>query len=255
MFFDSHCHINDQHFASDIDGYITRAKEAGVTNLLVIAWDIASSIKAIQIANSYEGVYAAVGIHPVDAVKTPLSDLDILATLLTRPKVVALGEIGLDYHWITDKEGKDIQNTFFIKQIAMANKFKLPIVVHMREATNATFEILKANKVNESGVMHCYSGSAEMAHEFIKLGFYIGIGGPVTYLNAVDPKLVAAAVPADKFLIETDAPYLSPHPFRGKTNESYRIPVIAEAICKIRNLTMEQLAYLTTRNTKRLLKL
>lgn len=255
MFFDTHCHLNDVRFKDDIEGYVNRAKDAGVSHLLVIAWDLESSKLAIKLAERFPFVYAAVGIHPVDAVKTPKEHLLKLEPLLVHPKVVALGEIGLDYHLIKDEKERTVEHEFFIAQIKLANKYHKPVVIHMRDATNDTYEVLKNNTPLYSGIMHSYSGSKEMVTNFIKLGMYIGLGGPVTYLNAKDPKEVASFVPANKLLLETDAPYLSPHPFRGKTNESSRIPVIAETIAALRGLSVEELANLTFRNATRLLKI
>lgn len=255
MYIDTHCHINAKVFNSDPGGYVKRAKEAGVSKFIVVSWDIASSRDAIKHAETFAEVYAAVGIHPVDAVSTPLSDLVMLEELLSHPKVVALGEIGLDYHWVKEKDEQKIEHDFFIAQLALANKMKKPVIIHMREATSDTFEILKAHPPTYHGVMHSYSGSAEMAREFLKLGMYIGLGGPVTFLNAKDPKLVASVVPSDKLLLETDAPYLAPHPYRGKTNESKYLPLIAETIAEIRNISKEELATLTSTNAARLFKL
>lgn len=255
MFFDTHCHLNDKAFKEDIEGYIERAKKVGVTHLLVIAWDISSSRKAISLSEQYPNVYAAVGIHPVDAVKTPKSDLLKLEALLHHPKVVALGEIGLDYHWIKDEKERRIEKEFFIAQIALANKYKKPVVIHMRDAINDTYQVLSANRPLYNGIMHSYSGPKEMVKEFVDLGFYIGLGGPVTYLNAKEPKEVAKVVPKDRLLLETDAPYLSPHPFRGRQNESSRIPLIAEMIANLRDESVEEIAKQTTANARRLLKI
>ncbi len=255
MYFDTHCHINANQFRDDINGYVERAQKAGVSHLIVVGWDIESSRKAIKIAERFPSVYAAVAIHPVDAVTTPLSHLAILETLLVHPKVVALGEIGLDYHWIKDPQERAIEHDFFKKQIALANAYKKPVIIHMRDATNDTYQILKANPVLFHGVMHSYSGSVEMMKSFLDLGFYIGLGGPVTFKNAVEPKEVARLVPHDKLLIETDAPYLTPHPYRGKTNESSYIPLIATEIAALRALPLPELASITFSNAKALFKI
>ena len=255
MFFDTHCHLNDKAFKDDIEGYIERAKKEGVSRLLIIAWDVASSKKAIAIADKYNNVYAAVGIHPVDAVKTPRSDLKKIEALLHHPKVVALGEIGLDYHWIKDEKERLIEKEFFIAQIELANKYKKPVVIHMRDAINDTYQTLKSNLPLYNGIMHSYSGPKEMVKDFIDLGFYIGLGGPVTYLNAKEPKEVAKVVPSDRLVIETDAPYLSPHPFRGRLNESKRIPIIAEMIATLREVSVNEIAKITTENARRLFKI
>lgn len=255
MFIDTHCHLNDERFQDDIEGYLHRAQNVGVTTLLVIGWDIASSRRAISLAEKHDQVYAVVGIHPVDAVKTNEQDLRELETLLGHPKVVALGEIGLDYYWIKDEKERKREHFFFIEQIKIANKYQKPIVIHMRDATEDTFDVLSAHKPTFGGVLHSYSGSAAMAQRFMNLGMYIGLGGPVTYLNAKEPKEVAKVVTSDRLLLETDAPYLSPHPFRGKTNESSRIPIIAAEIATLRQKSVIDLANETTANAKRLFNL
>lgn len=255
MYFDTHCHLNAKDFKEDVAGYVERAAKAGVTHLLVVGWDIESSKNAVALAERFPNVYAAVAIHPVDAVTTPLSDLEVLETLLVHPKVVALGEIGLDYHWIKNIDERAIEHDFFKKQIALANKYQKPVVIHMRDATNDTYQILKANPLLFHGVMHSYSGSTEMMKAFLDLGFYIGLGGPVTFKNAIDPKVVAKDVPADKLLLETDAPYLTPHPYRGKTNESSYIPLIATEIAALRSLPLAELASITFSNAKALFKI
>ncbi len=255
MFFDTHCHLNNNAFKDDVEGYINRAKAEGVNHLLVIAWDITSSRKAIALAEAHENVYAAVGIHPVDAVKTPKSHLHILETLLTHEKVVALGEIGLDYHWIKDEKERKIEHDFFIAQIELANKYKKPVIIHMRDATLDTYNVLNKNRPLYSGIMHSYSGSKEMVKDFLELGFYIGLGGPVTYLNAKEPKEVAKVVPLDRLLLETDAPYLSPHPFRGKQNESSRLPIIAKVISELHGQSLEEIGETTTKNAMTLFKI
>ncbi|TAH56717.1 MAG: TatD family deoxyribonuclease [Bacillota bacterium] len=255
MFFDTHCHLNDRRYENDIEGYVERAKKAGVNYLLIVAWDVKSSKKAIKIAERFNNVYAAVGIHPVDAVKTPKSDLKELEKLLTHPKVIALGEIGLDYHWIKDEKERAIEHDFFVMQIELANKYRKPVLIHMRDATNDTYEVLKNNTPKYQGIMHSYSGSKEMALRFMDLGMYISLGGPVTFLNAHEPKEVASVVSEERLLLETDAPYLTPHPYRGKLNESANIPLIAEAIATIRNVSVEKVGEFTTKNAKTLFKL
>lgn len=252
MYFDSHCHINSYKYAKLEEAYVRDANAVSVNYFVVVGWDIASSEHAIKLAEQFAGVYAAVGIHPVDSVKTNLSDLTKLEKLLTHPKVVALGEIGLDYHWIKDKDERDKQKDFFIKQLAIANKHKKPVIIHMRDATNETYLVLKEHRPLYQGVMHSYSGSAEMVKNFLALDFYIGLSGPVTFLNAKTPKEVAKTVPLDRLLIETDAPYLTPHPHRGQTNGSHFIPLIAKEIAELRNLSVADIGAKTTYNAKKL---
>ena len=255
MFIDTHCHLNDERFKDDIEGYIKRAQNEGVNQLLVIGWDVISSQVAIHLAETFPNVYAVVGVHPVDAVKTNLDDLIEIEKMLSHPKVVALGEIGLDYYWIKDAAEREREHTFFIEQINIANKHQKPIVIHMRDATEDTYQVLLNHKPIMGGVLHSFSSSSEMALKFVKLGMHIGLGGPVTYLNAKEPKEVAKVVPSDRLLLETDAPYLSPHPFRGKTNESARVPLIGQVIADLRGVSLDVLADQTTSNAKRLFKL
>lgn len=255
MLFDTHCHLNDKRYETDIEGYVERAKKVGVNYLLVVAWDVDSSKKAIDLAEKFENVFAAIGIHPVDAVNTPKSDLKELEKLITHSKVVAVGEIGLDYHWIKEENERAIEKEFFIAQLDLANTYKKPVIIHMRDATKDTYDILKSNLPKYQGVMHSYSASKEMALQFIELGMYIGLGGPVTFLNAREPKEVARVVPEDRLLLETDSPYLTPHPFRGRLNESARIPLIANAIASIRGKSAEEIGAFTTKNAKTLFKI
>ncbi|MDI9504160.1 MAG: TatD family hydrolase [Bacillota bacterium] len=252
MFFDTHCHLNDKKLINNIDDILTRSRQKGVAFFVIVGWDIKSSKDAIKIAQKHEGVYAAVGIHPSDVKKANKGDLEKLKMLLSEPKVVAVGEIGLDFYWDKDIGVQKKQEEWFIKQIQIANEAKLPIIVHMREATQKTYEVLKTNIPKLGGVMHCYSGSAEMVMSFVELGLYISLGGPVTFLNAKEPKKVALVVPKDKLLIETDSPYLAPHPHRGKLNTSEFLPLIAKEIATLRNETINSIGKTTTENAKKL---
>ena len=191
------------------------------------------------------------GWHPVDAIDMTDEDLNWIEELAAHPKVVAIGEMGLDYHW--DKSPKDIQKDVFRKQIKLAKKVKLPIIIHNREATADIVEILKEENAHEvGGIMHCFSGSPEIAKECVEMNFYISLGGPVTFKNAKKPKEVAAEIPLDRLLIETDCPYLAPHPFRGKRNEPAYVKLVAEQIAEIKEITFEEVAEATTRNAKKL---
>lgn len=239
--FDTHCHLNADDFKADVRGYVQRANQVGVKYLAVIGWDLASSKKAIEIANENTNVFAVIGIHPSDVFKAGLNDLAEIKQLITNKHVVAIGEIGLDYYWNKEKDEHQLQKKWFIDQINLANKYNLPIVVHMRDASQDTLDLLKMHPVKHGGIMHCYSSSSEMALEFIKLGFYISLGGPVTFKNAKEPKKVAEVVPLDKLLIETDSPYLAPHPYRGKANESSYLPLVFKEIASIRNISPDEL--------------
>ncbi|WP_423800289.1 TatD family hydrolase [Neobacillus sp. SAB-20_R2A] len=250
MLFDTHAHLNAEQFNEDLEEVISRAQEAGVTNMVVVGFDRPTITRAMELAEGYEFIYACVGWHPVDAIDMTDEDLLWIEELAAHPKVVAIGEMGLDYHW--DKSPKDIQKEVFRKQIQLAKKVKLPIVIHNREATQDIVEILKEEGAAEvGGIMHCFSGSAETAKECVNMNFYISLGGPVTFKNAKKPKEVAAEIPIDKLLIETDCPYLAPHPFRGKRNEPSYVKLVAEQIAEIKGLTYEEVAEATTQNAKK----
>ncbi|MFA1715304.1 TatD family hydrolase [Peribacillus frigoritolerans] len=251
MLFDTHVHVNAEQFNEDLEDVIERAKEAGVDNMVVVGFDRPTIIRAMELIETYDFMYAAVGWHPVDAIDMTEDDLQWIEELSNHPKVVAIGEMGLDYHW--DKSPKDVQMEVFRKQIRLAKKVGLPIIIHNREATADIVNILKEEEASRvGGIMHCFSGSAETALECINMNFYISLGGPVTFKNAKKPKEVAAAVPLDRLLIETDCPYLAPHPYRGKRNEPSYVKLVAEQIAEIKQLTIEDVSQATTENAKKL---
>jgi len=251
MLFDTHVHVNAEQFNEDLEDVIDRAKEAGVDNMVVVGFDRPTIIRAMELIEAYDFIYAAVGWHPVDAIDMTEDDLQWIEELSNHPKVVAIGEMGLDYHW--DKSPKDVQMEVFRKQIRLAKKVGLPIIIHNREATADIVNILKEEEASRvGGIMHCFSGSAETALECINMNFYISLGGPVTFKNAKKPKEVAAAVPLDRLLIETDCPYLAPHPYRGKRNEPSYVKLVAEQIAEIKQLTFEEVSQATTENAKKL---
>ena len=207
--------------------------------------------KTIELIETYDFLYGSVGWHPVDAIDMTEDDLKWIEELCSHPKVRALGEIGLDYHW--DKSPKDIQKEVFRKQIRLAKKVKLPIIIHNREATADILEILREEEASEvGGIMHCFSGSAETARECIDMNFYISLGGPVTFKNAKRPKEVAKEVPLDKLLIETDCPYLTPHPYRGKRNEPAYVKLVAQQIAELKGITLAEVEAETTENAKKI---
>lgn len=251
MLFDTHVHVNAEQFNGDLEDVIERAKEAGVDNMVVVGFDRPTIIRAMELIETYDFMYAAVGWHPVDAIDMTEDDLQWIEELSNHPKVVAIGEMGLDYHW--DKSPKDVQMEVFRKQIRLAKKVGLPIIIHNREATADIVNILKEEEASRvGGIMHCFSGSAETALECINMNFYISLGGPVTFKNAKKPKEVAAAVPLERLLIETDCPYLAPHPYRGKRNEPSYVKLVAEQIAEIKQLTIEEVSQATTENAKKL---
>lgn len=250
MLFDSHAHINDEKLINRIDEVLANAKENGVNKILCVGFDKASSLQAIEFANQYAEIYAAIGIHPSEA-KLFNFDLAWIEENSNNPKVVAIGEIGLDYYW--DKTYSEEQKQLFVNQINLANKLNLPIIVHMRDATKDTYDLIKQNKDQVTkGVMHCYSASAEAMQQFIDLNMYISLAGPVTFKNAKTPKEVAQKIDINSLLVETDCPYLSPTPFRGKTNEPKNVLYVAKEIAEIKGLSLEELSEITYRNTCRL---
>lgn len=251
MLFDTHVHLNADQFVEDLEEVINRAQNEGVSHMVCVGFDRPTIEKAMELAETYDFIYACVGWHPVDAIDMTEEDLLWIEELAGHPKVVALGEMGLDYHW--DKSPKEIQKEVFRKQIRLAKKVKLPIVIHNREATADIVEILQEEGAAEvGGIMHCFSGSPEVAKECLKMNFYISLGGPVTFKNAKKPKEVAEAIPLEKLLIETDCPYLAPHPYRGKRNEPGYVKLVAEQIAEIKGLTYEEVANATTHNAKKI---
>ena len=249
MLFDSHCHLNDEKLLPNIDEVIKSANEAGVTHFLVIGWDKESSFKAVELAELYENVYAAVGFHPENIFDVSEEDFNETLELYKHPKVVAIGEIGLDYHWTKEPEKRELQKKYFIRQVEFANEHKLPISIHNREAFEDCLSILKEHKPLYGGVMHCYSGSVELLKDVLDLGLYIGLDGPLTFLNAKTPKEVCENVPLDRLLLETDCPYLSPHPLRGTINEPRNLGLILDEVARLKNLSKKHIADVTFKNT------
>ncbi|GAB3054445.1 TatD family hydrolase [Virgibacillus ainsalahensis] len=247
MLFDTHVHLNAEQFFEDRHETIQRAFDAGVTYMTVVGFDRETIPLAIEIAEQNETIYAAVGWHPVDAIDMTDEDLDWIEELSAHPKVVAIGEMGLDYHW--DKSPKDIQKEVFRRQIRLAKRLNMPIIIHNREATEDIIEILQEENAKEvGGIMHCYNDSVEYVQACLDMNFYISLGGPVTFKNATLPKEVAAQVPLDRLLVETDAPFLAPHPNRGKRNEPAYVTLVAEKIAELRNMSFEEISQITTEN-------
>ena len=252
---DTHCHLNDEALYKDLDSVISRARQAGVEKMVVVGWDEASSKLAIQIAEQYDFIYAVIGFHPENVFDIDDKVLYDTLNLYKHPKVVGIGEIGLDYHWTKDPDKREIQKEYFIKQIKFANEVGLPISIHSREAFADTLEILKQYPPLHSGVMHCYSGSVENIQDMINLNLYIGLDGPVTFTNAKTPKEVAAEVPLEKLVVETDCPYLSPHPLRGTVNEPANICLVIDAITDLKQMSKKHLLEVVYDNSCRLFNL
>ncbi len=249
MLFDTHAHLNAEQFQDDLDEVLQRAEAAGVSHIVVVGFNRPTIEKTMELIEKYDQIYGCIGWHPVDAVDCTSRDLEWIEELSAHPKIVAIGETGLDYYW--DKSPKDVQQELFRKQIRLAKKVKLPVVIHNREATEDTVRILKEEGAEDTGgIMHCFSGSVETAKECLKLNFYISLGGPVTFKNAKKPKAVAKEIPLEKLLIETDCPYLAPHPHRGKRNEPALVKLVAEEIARIKEIPFEEVAQKTTVNAR-----
>lgn len=254
MLIDTHAHLNAEQFEEDLEIVIERALQSGVEKMIVVGFDRKTIQRAIELSEKFSFIFAVVGWHPVDAIDCTEEDLEWIESLATQPKVVGIGEIGLDYYW--DKSPKEIQQKLLRRQIRLAKKVNLPIVIHNRDATQDLIQILKEEKASEvGGIMHCFSGSAETAIECVKMNFYISLAGPLTFKNARQPKEVVERIPLENLLIETDCPYLAPHPHRGKRNEPAFVKLVAEEIALIKNQTFDTVAKVTTENAKRIFRL
>ncbi|ATL38050.1 TatD family hydrolase [Bacillus velezensis] len=254
MLFDTHAHLNAEQFDTDLEEVIARAKAEEVERIVVVGFDKPTITRAMELIEEYDFIYVAIGWHPVDAIDMTEEDLSWIKELSSHEKVVAIGEMGLDYHW--DKSPKDVQKEVFRKQIALAKEVNLPIIIHNRDATEDVVTILKEEGAEEvGGIMHCFTGSAEVARQCMDMNFYISFGGPVTFKNAKKPKEVAKEIPNDRLLIETDCPFLTPHPFRGKRNEPSYVKYVAEQLAELKGLTYEEIASITTENAKRLFRM
>jgi len=249
MFIDTHAHLNDEQFQEDLKEVLSRAAAARVRYVVNVGYDLASSRKAAALAEEYPELYAVVGIHPDEAKEVTLETYQELRKLAGQKKVVAIGEIGLDYYW--DNSPRDVQQEVFRQQIRLAQELDLPIVIHDREAHGDILKIMQEEKPKR-GIMHCYSGSREMAEICLQLGFYISFAGPLTFKNAKKAVEVAETIPLDRLLIETDCPYLTPHPFRGKRNEPARVVLVGEKLAQIKGLTVEEIAEVTSSNARRI---
>jgi TatD DNase family protein len=249
---DSHCHLNDDALFSSRDELIKKSIEHNVKYFLCVGWDVESSKKAIQIAHEYNDVYAAVGLHPENLDGVDDNSLRIIKELAKDPKVKAIGEIGLDYHYFKDGQVRAKQKEWFIKQIELANELSLPVSIHARDASQDTYDILKSHPLKQKGVLHCYSGSLEIMKLLIPLGFYFGFDGPITFKNAQEPVKNVIACPLDRLLTETDSPYLTPVPFRGTTNNPSHICEIIQKMAELRSVNENTLADQVLNNFKNL---
>lgn len=250
QYFDTHTHLDDERFAEDREALIEKIKARGISPVMAVAADREGCFGATALAEKNDFIYAAVGYHPDAAQRMNEDDLALIERLAAHRKVRAIGEIGLDYHWQEDTD-KEAQKHWFSRQMALAEKLRLPVIIHSRDATADTLEILRAFP-NVTGVMHCFSGSVQTMKEVLALGYYIALGGVVTFKNARVAKEVAQCVPPDRLLIETDCPYLAPEPFRGKRNDPTLIPYVCREIARLRFDTAEHIAAVTRENGMKL---
>jgi TatD DNase family protein len=255
MFIDSHTHLDDPRFDQDRENVIESLREDGIDMVINIGADKESSLSTLELARKYDNIYAVAGVHPHSASELEEDGLDWLIEIAKEEKVVAIGEIGLDFYY--DNSPRDIQRKWFKAQLQLAKKLGLPVVIHTRDAAKETYDILKnaAADGKLKVLMHCYSGSAEMAMDYARLGFFIALGGAVTFKNARVPREVASVVPLENLMIETDCPYMTPEPFRGKRNEPKYVNLVAEKIAEIKGITVEELAKATADNARSFFRL
>ena len=246
MLVDTHAHIDDVKYDEDRDEMVVRAKEYGVTRIITMGDTMTSSNNAIKLAEKYDGVYAGVGVHPQEALSLMPGDYDTLAQWMTHPKVKVLGEIGLDYYY--ENASREKQQEIFIRQLDVARQMHMPVSIHDRDAHGDTMAILKKEGRGLTGSIHCFSGSYEMAKELLKMGWFLGVDGPLTFKNAAKLPEIIAKIPLERLLLETDSPYLAPVPKRGRRNEPAYVKYIAEKVAEVRGISFEEVASQTTQN-------
>ena len=257
--FDNHSHLDDEKFDEDREELKEKIKNSNVKMLISAGYSLEGSTKAVELSKKYDFIYATCGISPNDIPQTEeelWKTLDKIEKLAKEnSKVRAIGEIGLDYYWEKDEKRRELQKKAFIEQIKLANKLELPIVIHTREAVMDTLDILKKNSVNKKGIFHCCPLNRELVKEGLKLGFYISFAGPVTFKNSKNADEIISMVPDDKILIETDSPYLSPEPFRGKRNDPRNVEYVAKKIADVKGLDLEEVAEITYNNAKNIFEI
>lgn len=251
MIFESHAHYEDERFNEDRKELLKSFSENGIGYVVNVASSLETVDKTMELIKEYDFMYGSVGVHPEECALLKESDIERFKELSKDPKVVAIGEIGLDYYW--NEPEPEIQKKWFIRQLELAKEVKLPVIIHSRDAAKDTLDIMKKHHAEEvGGVVHCFSYSVEMAQEFIKMGFYIGVGGVVTFKNGKKLKEVVEQIPLERILIETDCPYMAPVPHRGKRNSSLYLPYIVEEIARIKNVSCETVIEVTEANAKRM---
>lgn len=253
MIFETHAHYDDKKFDEDRDSLLLSMKEHGIERIVNIGCDRASCEATIQLINQYDFVYGAIGVHPSD-IDTMDEEIYLwMSHQLQHPKVVAVGEIGLDYYWDKEENVQKRQREWFSRQLELAEEANLPFVIHSRDAAADTFEIIKEHHSKKSrGIIHCFSYSKEMAKEYVKMGYYIGVGGVVTFKNAKKLKEVVEEIPIERIVLETDCPYMAPEPYRGKRNSSLYLPYVAEKIAQIKGIKTDEVEDVTYRNAQNL---
>ncbi len=252
MIFDSHAHYDDKQFGEDRDELLSSMEQNRITKIVNVGSSIESSKRAIALAERYDFVYAAIGVHPSDISCLNEERMAWLRKTAKREKVVAIGEIGLDYYWDKEPEIQEQQKVWFRRQLELAREVQLPVIIHSRDAAADTLEIMKERALGIPGVIHCFSYSKELALEYVKLGYYIGVGGVVTFKNARKLKEAVAEIPIERILIETDCPYLAPEPNRGKRNSSLNLPYVVDAIAEMKGMAPETVEEITYRNAMEL---
>ncbi|MCB6416317.1 TatD family hydrolase [Faecalimonas umbilicata] len=253
MIFETHAHYDDEQFDIDREDLLLSMEAGGVGTIVNVSASYESCEKVVKLAEKYPFVYAAVGVHPDEVGALNEETFARMKELFSNPRVVAVGEIGLDYYW--DNESHDLQKEWFVRQLNLARELDLPVLIHSRDAAADTMEIMKQYGQGLDGVIHCFSYSGEMAEEYVKMGYYIGIGGVVTFKNARKMKEVVEKVPLESILLETDSPYLAPEPNRGKRNSSLNLIYVAQKIAEIKGITYEEVVAQTEQNARRMYRL
>ena len=244
---DTHAHLDFPQFSDDKEKVIERAKDAGLKYIINVGADLASSRRALELSQEYEDIYATVGVHPHDATDLDQNSLDVMKDLSKADKVVAVGETGLDFHY--DNSPRDKQKEAFQQQINLAQEIDLPLVIHSREADQETMKIIKENQI-DNGIWHCFASNKEMAEQALEMGLYIAFGGILTFNNAKNLQNLIKDLPLDKLLLETDSPFLTPDPYRGKRNEPAYVKYVAQKIADIKQVSLEKVAEITTKNAE-----
>ncbi len=253
MIFETHAHYDDEQFAEDRGELLTQLPSLGIRKIINVASTIESIDECIDLAEKYAHVYAALGVHPSELEGIDETVIDHIRQLSSWEKTVAIGEIGLDYYWEKDEDARRLQRSWFLRQMELAREVQLPVIIHSRDAAEDTYELMQSIRAQEiAGVIHCYSYSPELAREFVKMGYYIGVGGVVTFKNAKKLVRTVEETPIERILLETDSPYLTPEPHRGRRNDSRELTFVVEKIAQIKGVTIEEAEAVTWENAQRL---